>query len=168
MARKNGDGNYEVGYGKPPLRTRFQKGQSGSPKGRPRGSRNATTILNEALNERVVVTENGRRKSATKLEVIFKQLVNKAAQGDHRSIQLLLNQGKDGKELGEPDDGRIPIEVTRAMLKDIENNTSLPGAAMDDDGALPDDPLDIEAARAALSGANVQNPPTPPKGHEAF
>jgi hypothetical protein len=92
MARKKGDGNYEVGYGKPPQRTRFRKGQSGNPKGRPRGSRNATTILNEALHERVVVTENGRRKSATKLEVIFKQLVNKAAQGDHRATQLLLNQ----------------------------------------------------------------------------
>ncbi len=92
MGRKNGDGNYEVGYGKPPQRTRFQKGQSGNPKGRPGGSRNATTILNEALRERVVVTENGRRKSATKLEVIFKQLVNKAAQGDHRATQLLLNQ----------------------------------------------------------------------------
>ncbi len=92
MGRKNGDGNYAVGYGKPPQRTRFQKGQSGNPKGRPGGSRNATTILSEALRERVVVTENGRRKSATKLEVIFKQLVNKAAQGDHRATQLLLNQ----------------------------------------------------------------------------
>jgi Family of unknown function (DUF5681) len=92
MGRKNGDGNYEVGYGRPPQRTRFQEGQSGNPKGRPGGSRNATTILNEALHERVVVTENGRRKSATKLEVIFKQLVNKAAQGDHRATQLLLNQ----------------------------------------------------------------------------
>jgi Family of unknown function (DUF5681) len=30
-------GDYEVGYGKPPARSRFSKGQSGNPKGRPKG-----------------------------------------------------------------------------------------------------------------------------------
>lgn len=81
---------YEVGYGKPPRHTQFKKGQSGNSKGRPRGAKNVDTILKQALAERVVISEKGRRKSLTKAEVIIKQLVNKAAQGDHRSTRLLM------------------------------------------------------------------------------
>lgn len=88
--KKIQDGNYTVGYGKPPRETRFRKGRSGNPGGRPRGSRNLATLMGEALAERVVINENGRRKKAVKIEVIVKQLVNKATQGDHRSIQLLM------------------------------------------------------------------------------
>jgi Family of unknown function (DUF5681) len=83
-------GDYQVGFGKPPKERQFRKGQSGNPKGRPRGSRNASTLLDELLKERVVVSENGRRREMTKLEAILKQLVNRAAQGDHRATQLLL------------------------------------------------------------------------------
>ena len=55
--RENGD--YEVVYGKPPRHTRFKKGQSGNPRGRPSGSKNLTTLLGEVLNELVVVAESG-------------------------------------------------------------------------------------------------------------
>jgi|GEM_PF-902545 len=89
MASKH-DSDYPVGYGRPPRDTRFKKGSSGNPKGRPRGSKNSTTLLKEALNEQVAITENGRRRTITKKEAIVTQIVNKAASGDHRSIQLLL------------------------------------------------------------------------------
>ena len=41
--------DYVVGYGKPPLHTRFQKGRSGNPNGRPRGKKNMSTLLSAAL-----------------------------------------------------------------------------------------------------------------------
>ena len=44
----------------------------------------------QALDEPVVVNENGERKRITKGEAMIKQLVNKGASGDARSIQLLL------------------------------------------------------------------------------
>jgi len=47
---------------KPPLHTRFQKGKSGNPKGRPRGKKNMSTLLSTALNASIVVVANGRRK----------------------------------------------------------------------------------------------------------
>jgi hypothetical protein len=90
MENENKEGGYEIGYGKPPCSTRFQKGQSGNLRGRPKGAKNFTTVAEEALRELVVINENGRRKTATKMEVIIKQLVNKAAQGDHKSTQLLM------------------------------------------------------------------------------
>jgi hypothetical protein len=63
-----------VGYGKPPCQTRFKKGHSGNPKGRTAGVKNLSTLLSEALNERVVVTQNGRRRKMTKCKAIVTQL----------------------------------------------------------------------------------------------
>jgi hypothetical protein len=82
--------DYAMGYGKPPRHSRFQKGHSGNRNGRPRGSKNSATLMMEALQETVIISENGRRKKITKQETIVKQIVNKAASGDHRSIELLL------------------------------------------------------------------------------
>ena len=84
-------GDYQVGYGKPPRNAGFKKGQSGNPRGRPPGSKNLTTLLNDALNETVTITENGRRRKITKREVVIKQLVNKSASADARSLKILLD-----------------------------------------------------------------------------
>jgi hypothetical protein len=81
---------YEVGYGRPPREHRFQPGRSGNPRGRPKGARNLASVVAATLGERIVVTENGRRKRITKLEAAVKQLVNRAAAGDARPMQLLL------------------------------------------------------------------------------
>ena len=83
--------DYAVGYGKPPLHTRFKKGQSGNPRGRPPGAKNLSTLLNEALNEPVVITENGGRKKVSKRQASLKQLVNEAAKGKWPALKLLLD-----------------------------------------------------------------------------
>ena len=88
MAPKTGD--YEVGYGKPPRHTRFKKGQSGNPRGRPSGSKNLSTLVIEALNELVVVAENGGRRKITKRQAIITQLVNQSAKADWRATKLVL------------------------------------------------------------------------------
>ena len=89
MAPKTGD--YEVGYGKPPRHTRFKKGQSGNPRGRPSGSKNLSTLVIEALNQLVVVAENGGRRKITKRQAIITQLVNQSAKADWRATKLLLD-----------------------------------------------------------------------------
>ena len=82
--------NERVGYRQPPLGTRFRPGQSGNPRGRPKGARNLSAVIAAALSERVAVNENGRRRRITKLEAAVKQLVNRAASGEARATQLLL------------------------------------------------------------------------------
>ena len=85
------DREYEVGYGKPPRQTRFAKGQSGNPRGRPSGAKNLSTLLSDALNETVVVTENGGRRKVSKRQAIITQLVNRSATADFRAIKILLD-----------------------------------------------------------------------------
>ncbi len=87
---KSSTPSYEVGYGKPPVHSRFQKGQSGNPKGRAKGSRNFATIFTEALMKPVVITENGQRKKISKFAAAMTQLANDAARGDKKSIQLVF------------------------------------------------------------------------------
>ena len=82
--------SYEVGYGKTPRGTRFQKGRSGNPKGRPRGALNLATVLERTLREPVVINENDRRKTITKMEAAVKQLVNQAASGELAALRQLM------------------------------------------------------------------------------
>lgn len=82
---------YDVGYGKTPQHTRFKPGQSGNPKGKPKGAKNLATIVGNAIKEKVVVTDkNGKRKSVSKLEVAVTQLANKAASGDQKALLQLI------------------------------------------------------------------------------
>ena len=94
--------DYAVGYGKPPRHTRFTKGQSGNPRGRPPGAKNLRTLLSEALNETVIVTENGGRRKVTKRQAIITQLVNRSATADFRAIKILLDIVRDIERQTEP------------------------------------------------------------------
>ena len=111
--------DYEVGYGKPPRHTRFRKGQSGNPRGRPSGSKNLKTLLNEALNERVVVTEEGGRRNITKREAIVTQLVNRSATADLRALKILLDTLRDIEGQTEPASSET-AEFSEADEKVIE------------------------------------------------
>jgi hypothetical protein len=94
--------HYEVGYGKPPRQTRFRKGQSGNPRGRSPGAKNLKTLLNDALNEPVIVTENGGHRKITKRQAIITQVVNRSATADLRAIKILLDMLRDVEGQTEP------------------------------------------------------------------
>ena len=82
--------DYQLGYGRPPQHTRFRKGRSGNPKGRPKGSRSLANIWSSVWNERLTVNENGQRHRITKQEAAIKQFANKAASGDKRLIEAMI------------------------------------------------------------------------------
>jgi hypothetical protein len=116
---RDGDGDYEVGYGKPPLHCRFVKGQSGNPRGRPPGAKNVTTLLNEALDELVPVTDHGGRRNLSKRRAIIIQLVNQAAKADLRAIKILLDFMRDIERQTEPMPSETP-EFSEADEKVLE------------------------------------------------
>jgi Family of unknown function (DUF5681) len=101
--------DYEIGYGKPPIDTRFKPGASGNPSGRPKGAKNLTTLVHEALNEPVIIAENGRRRKVSKRQAIIKQLINRSAQGDLKALQMLLGVMQ---EIERRQEATEPIEIT--------------------------------------------------------
>lgn len=82
----SGTDDYEVGYGKPPVSTRFQRGESGNPKGRKKGSRNLKTDLIEELAECVTLTEGGRTIRLSRQRAMVKALIVKGIKGNERAI----------------------------------------------------------------------------------
>lgn len=88
-SKPHGAKTERVGYRNPPEQTRFRPGQSGNPKGRPKGTLNMSTVLERTLREKVIINENGRRKVISKLQAAYTQLINKAASGDLKAVQLL-------------------------------------------------------------------------------
>lgn len=93
--------DYEVGYGRPPKHTRFRKGKSGNPKGRPKGRRNHWTEVAAILKAPVVVKENGRRKSVTTERAALLRLREKALAGDARALRMILDLARDYTERDE-------------------------------------------------------------------
>ena len=108
---------YEVGYAKPPQYTRFRKGQSGNPKGRPKGLQSFARLARQAFNEKIAIKENGERRIITKLQAALKQLANKAASGDAAAIREVLRVQADQHDYtGKHGERPNPAETDRSKL----------------------------------------------------
>ena len=118
MTKDRNDGTDDVGFGKPPKHSQFQRGQSGNPKGRPKGSLNLATVLERTLRERVVLKENGRRKVVTKLESVILKLVNDAASGNSHSTRLLCQLLASGEERSVEVEPTTPFSETDQNVLD--------------------------------------------------
>lgn len=94
MTRKNPD-DYKVGYRKPPERTRFKPGQSGNPKGRPKGRKNLATIMKEILARPVLVKQNGQEHRVTFSEAFVHKLMARALEGNARDMIALMRAFHD-------------------------------------------------------------------------
>ena len=96
MTRKRGQAarksstDYAVGYRRPPTWTQFQPGQSGNPKGRPKGVRNTASLAHDALEQTILVEEKQTKRRMTVRELAYRQLSEKAIAGDIKALNFLL------------------------------------------------------------------------------
>jgi hypothetical protein len=75
----------------PRISTKFRPGQSGNPKGRPKGSARAKrSIARVALERKVPINQDGASRRASVRRVAFERIGDKAVSGDIRSVSFLL------------------------------------------------------------------------------
>ena len=115
---------YEVGYGKPPVATRFKEGQSGNPNGRtPKKvaqELDPGKILQSIDNEAIFVNINGKRKRMPKAEIYFQQLFTKAIRGDLTAARLIAKMA--AKYFGPEAEGPSEIEIVIVPDKESSPN----------------------------------------------
>jgi hypothetical protein len=139
MAEREQD--YAIGYGKPPIRSRFRKGRSGNPGGRPRGKRLAT-LLREALSETAMIEINGRPRRVSKGQATVALLIDRAAEADPRWMKLLLDLVQKLEIGGDADDDDKEVDAEEAREFLIQELDRLAG-----------DTPDAGAVRDFLAGA---------------
>jgi hypothetical protein len=115
-------GDYEVGYKKPPRHTRFRKGRSGNPNGRPKQARNLLTDLHEELQQRITVREGGIERRMSRQQAVVVRLLEKALKGDlgamAKLLDLVLRHEAAAGERWQPD---APLSAEeREVLAELE------------------------------------------------
>lgn len=94
------DDDYKVGYGNPPKHSQFQKGQSGNPNGRPKGSKNKRTeasidrlydLILEEAHRQVPLKQNGEIVPTEIATAVMRSITTNALRGNARSQALFFN-----------------------------------------------------------------------------
>jgi hypothetical protein len=122
-------GGGAVGYGRPPEAHRFRAGQSGNPRGRPKGSKSESSILESLLNKKISVRQADRLRKMTVREAILSRFVEAALKGDVKAAAFLLDRAKAVAKPKEPTlvDDPADIEILEAFARDLKQSFSEEG-----------------------------------------
>jgi len=97
------DKPYRVGYGRPPLATRFKPNQSGNPKGRPRRPLSLRAVVDKVLDEKVEIRDGERVVRMSNRQALARAAFRRALNGDPKLLRALalLMRAEIGLELPE-------------------------------------------------------------------
>jgi hypothetical protein len=81
-----------VGYRRSPRQHQFRPGESGNPRGRPRGAKNESTILREILSRKIKTRSGERVRTISVLEGIVLRIADDSLKGNIKSAAFLLDR----------------------------------------------------------------------------
>ena len=81
MSIQGPDGDYEIGYAKPPSATQFKQGQSGNRRGRPKGRRNGAPY-EAVLGQKATIREHGEERKLSAAEAFLLHVTKSGLEGD--------------------------------------------------------------------------------------
>lgn len=136
--------DYEVGYGKPPKHAQFKKGQSGNPSGKAKKEASWQATLEKILNTKMSVTKNGQQVQMNKLEAALEMLVQKAMQGSHQHLKLLMQITEIGEAPLGPEADLVLADADLAVLKTHVDWVGLVEAVEEELNAQEEDGQDQE------------------------
>jgi len=103
--------DHEIGYRKPPRKSRFKVGVSGNLKGRPRRKPTPLSeIIHGVLSAPMEYREQGRVELASRLELSLKILVDQAVKGDPNAAEFLLKVRAHAQRYGDAGVETLQIE----------------------------------------------------------
>jgi hypothetical protein len=100
----------KVGYRQPPIHSRFKKGHSANPRGRPKRPKTIEACLDQELRKTVMISENGKRTRVTKEQLIAVQIIEKARSGDAKALRFLIDRSNKKREKPESREFRFIID----------------------------------------------------------
>jgi Family of unknown function (DUF5681) len=101
-SRAKPDRAYVVGYGRPPIESRFQPGTSGNSRGRRKGSKNLKTLIRKAMTASISIQEGTKTRRVSKIEGVVLRQLQSALKGDDRSAMAVIKMAMQMGLLEEP------------------------------------------------------------------
>lgn len=118
------------GYCKPPVSGQFKPGQSGNPKGRPKGRKSPDQVIADLFSRKVTILEGGKKKKISHIEALGRRVLNDGLKGNAKATDQALT-----------------------LLKIMSSLQSDP--AQQDDGTVPDATADLRAIETLLKHHDV-------------
>lgn len=106
------------GYKNPPIELQFKKGQSGNPKGRPKGRKSISGIFNKIANKRITLNTNGKEAKVSYIEAVIFRQFEKAIKGDGRSAEWVTKTWQNQPAIDDQDENLSSSD--EALLADFE------------------------------------------------
>jgi hypothetical protein len=119
-----------VGYCKPPVSDQFKPGQSGNPKGRPKGRKSPALVIADLFSRKITILEGGKKKKVSQMEALGRRVLNDGLKGNAKATDQALTL----------------LKIMSSLQSD---------SAQKDDGTLPDASADLRAVQALLKHHDV-------------
>ncbi len=127
--------NYDIGYGKPPKSGQFKPGESGNPRGRPKGQKSVSTLIDEVMRKKVRIREGGKVKKVSQVEALLRRVLRDGLKGNAKATDQVIKLLQMGQTLSQYEEGASDIADTDTAsdIAALQKLLEMHGVILDDE-----------------------------------